>query len=47
MYDRLIAQFGEPLVIELVSAAGFYVMVAMMLVAFDAPVPDGTRPLAD
>ena len=47
VYDTLIATFGEPLVIELVSAAGFYAMVAMMLVAFEAPVPDGSRPLAD
>ena len=47
VYDRLIAAFGEPLVIELISAAGFYAMVAMMLVAFEAPVPDATKPLTD
>ena len=47
VYERLIAAFGEPLVIELISAAGFYTMVAMMLVAFEAPVPGGAEPLAD
>ena len=47
VYDRLIATFGEPLVIELISAAGFYTMVAMVLVSFEAPVPGGARPLGD
>lgn len=44
-YDRALAAFGQDLLIELITAAGFYTMVAMTLNAFDAPVPDGKRPL--
>jgi len=44
-YDRGVAALGLELMIELVTAAGFYTMVAMMLNAFDAPVPGGKRPL--
>jgi hypothetical protein len=36
---------GRERLVELVAATGFYVMVAMTLNAFDAPVPDGSRPL--
>ncbi|MFQ5682156.1 MAG: carboxymuconolactone decarboxylase family protein [Candidatus Binatia bacterium] len=46
-YDRALAALGLELLIELISAAGFYTMVAMMLNAFDAPVPDGTQPLSE
>jgi 4-carboxymuconolactone decarboxylase len=44
-YDRGVAHFGLELFIELATAIGFYTMVAMMLNAFDAPVPGGSRPL--
>jgi 4-carboxymuconolactone decarboxylase len=44
-YDRGVAHFGLDLFIELVTAIGFYTMVAMMLNAFDAPVPGNARPL--
>ena len=44
-YDRLIALLGQDVVIEYVSACGFYTMVAMVLVAFEAPVPGGKNPL--
>jgi len=44
-YDRGVAHFGLDLFIELVTAIGFYTMVAMMLNAFDAPVPGDARPL--
>ncbi len=44
-YDRVLAALGLDLLIELITAAGFYTMVAMMLNAFDAPVPNGERPL--
>lgn len=44
-YDRALARLGLDLLIELITAAGFYTMVAMMLNAFDAPVPGGARPL--
>jgi len=37
--------FGEQALIELVSAVGFYVMVAMTLNAFDVPVPGNRKPL--
>ena len=45
LYDRALAFFGLDLLIELVASVGFYSMVAMTLNAFDAPVPDGSRPL--
>jgi 4-carboxymuconolactone decarboxylase len=44
-YAAAVETFGLDLVIELVTAAGFYTLVAMMLKAFDAPVPGGVAPL--
>ncbi|HEY7162984.1 MAG TPA: carboxymuconolactone decarboxylase family protein [Candidatus Binatia bacterium] len=44
-YNRGIAAFGEEAMVELVSAIGFYSMVAMTLNAFQVSVPDGTKPL--
>ena len=44
-YARAVAQFGVELLIELITAAGFYTAVAMVIQAFDAPVPEGARPL--
>ena len=44
-YDRVLAALGLDLLIELITAAGFYTMVAMVLNTFDAPVPSGERPL--
>jgi 4-carboxymuconolactone decarboxylase len=44
-YDRAVAALGLDDVIELVTALGFYTMVAFMLFGFDAPVPGGERPL--
>jgi 4-carboxymuconolactone decarboxylase len=38
------AALGEPLLIELVTAAGFYMMVGMILATADTPTPDGSRP---
>ena len=37
--------FGEQAMVELVSAIGFYSMVAMTLNAFDIQVPEGKKPL--
>jgi hypothetical protein len=37
--------FGEQALVELVSAVGFYVMVAMTLNAFDVSVPGDRKPL--
>jgi 4-carboxymuconolactone decarboxylase len=44
-YDRALKTFGLDLVMEVVTVAGFYTLVAMMLKAFDAPAPGGARPL--
>jgi 4-carboxymuconolactone decarboxylase len=44
-YNRSMAMLGEDKMVELVAAVGFYVMVAMTLNAFDAPIPDGKKPL--
>jgi 4-carboxymuconolactone decarboxylase len=44
-YDRVIAAFGLELVIEMISVIGFYTTAAMMINAFDAPVPGDARPL--
>jgi 4-carboxymuconolactone decarboxylase len=44
-YARAEAALGTEKLVELVAAAGFYVMVAMTLNVFDAPVPGGERPL--
>jgi 4-carboxymuconolactone decarboxylase len=44
-YNRSMAMLGEDKMVELVAAVGFYVMVAMTLNAFDAPIPDGRKPL--
>jgi 4-carboxymuconolactone decarboxylase len=44
-YARALAALGRETLVELVAAAGFYVMVAMSLNVFDAPVPGGERPL--
>ena len=44
-FERGMALFGERAMVELVSAIGFYSMVAMTLNAFDVQVPDGKKPL--
>jgi 4-carboxymuconolactone decarboxylase len=44
-YNSGMALFGEQVMVELVSAVGFYAMVAMTLNAFAVPVPDGKPPL--
>jgi 4-carboxymuconolactone decarboxylase len=44
-YDRALAAFGQDLLIELITGAGFYTMIAMMLNAFDVPAPGGAHPL--
>lgn len=45
-YGRAFAALGQEQLVELVAAVGFYVMVAMTLNVFDAPVPGGARPLS-
>lgn len=44
-YQRGMAAFGEEVMVELVSAIGFYAMVAMTLNAFTVSVPGGNEPL--
>jgi len=45
-YDRALAALGLDRLIELITALGFYSMVAIMLNGFDAPVPGGECPLS-
>lgn len=45
-YDRALAALGLEKLIELVTAAGLYGLVAMMAVAFDVDGPAGTPTLA-
>ncbi len=45
-FQRGMAMFGEAVMVELVSAIGFYSMVAMTLNAFAVSVPDGNERLA-
>ena len=44
-FKRGMEMFDEQRMVELVSAIGFYAMVAMTLNAFDVTVPDGRKPL--
>ena len=44
-YQRGMAMFGEQTMVELVSAIGFYSMVAMTLNAFDVSAPGNKQPL--
>jgi 4-carboxymuconolactone decarboxylase len=44
-YQRGMKMFGEQAMVELVSAIGFYAMVAMTLNAFAVPVPGDKEPL--
>ena len=44
-YQRGMALFGEQAMVELVSAIGFYSMVAMTLNAFEIAVPGDKKPL--
>jgi 4-carboxymuconolactone decarboxylase len=45
-YGRALEAFGREGLIELITAAGFYNMIAMMLAAFDVPPPAGIQPLS-
>jgi len=45
-FQRGMEMFGEQIMVELVSAIGFYSMVAMTLNAFAVSVPTGKEPLA-
>jgi 4-carboxymuconolactone decarboxylase len=45
-FQRGMALFGEEVLVELISAIGFYSMVALTLNAFAVSVPTGKEPLA-
>jgi len=44
-YDRALAMLGLEQLVELIAGAGFYVMLALTLNAFDVPTPSGDKPL--
>jgi 4-carboxymuconolactone decarboxylase len=46
-YRRALAFFGLEKLIELVSVAGFYSAVAMMINAFEVPVPGDAKPFGE
>jgi 4-carboxymuconolactone decarboxylase len=43
-YDRAFAMFGKEQLIELITDAGFYTMLSMMLVTFDVPANNDAHP---
>jgi len=46
-YNAAVAGLGQQMVIELMTIASFYAMIAMFLVTFEAPVPGGKLPLPE
>lgn len=44
-YRRAVSLLGEQAVIDLVTVVGYYVMVALVLVALEVETPDGSTPL--
>ena len=44
-YARALALFGVDLILEIVTAVGFYTLVCMTLKTFDAPAPGEVTPL--
>jgi 4-carboxymuconolactone decarboxylase len=45
-YERGLSFFGLEKMIEMITTAGLYTMISMMLVAFDVPAANGQRVLA-
>ena len=43
-YNALLAQVSQEAAIEITAIAGFYAMVAMLIVAFDVDLPEGVEP---
>lgn len=43
-YEALIAEVGSQAAIELTTVAGFYATIAMLVVAFEADLPEGVAP---
>ncbi len=46
-FARALDAFGTDVLIEAISAVGFYTTAAMMINSFDATVPGGERPLPE
>jgi 4-carboxymuconolactone decarboxylase len=46
LYARAAETLGEAQMVELVALVGFYIALAVMLVAFDVEAPNGALPLA-
>ena len=46
-YKAVVDTLGQQMVIELMTIASFYAMIAMFLVTFEAPVPGGAKPLPE
>jgi 4-carboxymuconolactone decarboxylase len=46
-YKAAVDTLGQQMVIELMTIASFYAMIAMVLVTFEAPVPGGKLPLPE
>jgi 4-carboxymuconolactone decarboxylase len=46
-FERGLAALGQERMVELVAAVGFYMMVAITLNAFNAPVAGGARPFPE
>ena len=46
-YRAAVDTLGQQMVIELMTIASFYAMIAMYLVTFEAPVPGGKLPLPE
>lgn len=46
-YKAAVDTLGQQMVIELMTIASFYAMIAMFLVTFEAPVPGGKLPLPE
>ena len=44
-FARAKALLGEPVLVELIFAIGFYNMVGITLASFEVPTPDNSRPL--
>jgi 4-carboxymuconolactone decarboxylase len=44
-FDRALKALGMECLVELITGAGFYTMIALTLNAFDVPVPEGDPPL--
>ena len=45
LHQRAVRALGDAAVVELVALVGFYIGLAVLLVAYDVPTPNGATPL--